>query len=91
MKINTSGRTDIEAFFEKSDIRYYKDLGHTPALVFNVEGDTVHVIIVNNPSELLLYPDSTKVMMQWKGQWRSDFFQFTVGEYREHLNKRETT
>ena len=87
MQVITSGRTDISDYFEKSGIRDWKKLPHTPLLVFQVEGGTVTVRIVDNPQELLGFSDDTKVMGQWTGKWRSDFFQFTIGQLREHIEK----
>ena len=77
MQVITSGRTDVSEYFEGSGIRDWEKLPHTPLLVFQVTDDTVTVRIVNDPRDLLEFPDDTKVMGQWRGQWRSDFFQFT--------------
>lgn len=84
MGVVTTGRTDVEAYFEQSGIRESKKLKHTPLLVFVEDGHTVEVKIVDNAAALLTYPDRTKVMGQWRGQWRSDFFQFTVGQLRTY-------
>lgn len=48
----------------------------------------VEVRIIYNSQELLTYTDDIPVMVQWRGQWRSDFFQFKVGELREHLKNK---
>lgn len=85
MQVITSGRTDVSDYFERSGIRDWKRLSHTPLLVFQVDGNTVTVKIVDNPRKLLEYPDDTKLMGQWRGEWRSDFFQFTVGQLSEHI------
>ena len=29
-----------------------------------------------------------RVMGQWRGEWKSDFFQFRVGQYRAFLSKK---
>jgi hypothetical protein len=88
-----SGRADLDEFFSQSDISWCKKLVHTPAIAFLVEeidGTTeVHVNTYSNPKDLLRLPDETPVMMQWSGKWRSDFFQFTVGDYRASLPDRE--
>ena len=81
----TSGRTDVDDYFRHSGIREYKKLPHTPFLVFVEKGDLVEVEIVDRADRLLSYPDDTKVMAQWAGQWRSDFFQFTVGQFRAYI------
>jgi hypothetical protein len=83
--VTTSGRTDIEEYFEKSGIRDWKKLDHNPLLVFIVSENAVEVCIIDEPTALLTFPDETKVMGQWTGQWHSDFFQFTIGELRQHI------
>ncbi len=85
VKIILDGRTDIDDYFEKSGVLFYERLNHTPLLVFVASEESVRVRIVDRPAELLSLPDETQVMGQWEGQWRSDFFQFTVGDYRRHL------
>ena len=85
MKIVTSGRTDLENYFKLSGIREHTKLAHTPFLVFFVASDTVEVRIVDSAKSLLEYPDDIQVMAQWSGQWRSDFFQFRVGDLREYV------
>jgi hypothetical protein len=53
-------------------------------------GDSVtEVRIIDNKEELLALPDETPVMSQWSGQWRSDFFHFTVGDFRKFINHKE--
>lgn len=83
----TNGRTDIQEYFQRSGIRDHKKLNHTPLLVFQIGDDTVEVRILDRADKLLEYPDDTKVMGQWRGEWRSDFFQFTVGQFREHIDR----
>lgn len=85
MKIITTGRIDLDEYFKLGGIREHKKLTHTPFLVFKVFADTVEVKIVDNAKTLLEYPDDTHVMAQWKGQWRSDFFQFKVGDFRRYV------
>jgi hypothetical protein len=87
LQIITAGEKDCTAFFTKSDNFCRSKLAHTPFLAFLNEqvGDkiTVTVQIVDNVPDLLKLPDSTQIMSQWQGQWRSEFFQFTVGEYKK--------
>ncbi|MBO0858635.1 MAG: hypothetical protein J2P21_09245 [Chloracidobacterium sp.] len=85
IRIKLAGRTDIDEYFKLSGVFESERLTHTPLLVFITEEDTVTVRIVDKPTDLLSFPDETPVMGQWTGQWRSDFFQFTVGQYRQHL------
>lgn len=82
--LKLAGRTTITDFRELhiSEITETKKLTHHPFIVFTEEGTDVTVEIVENYSKLMEYPDNTKVMCQWPGQWRSDFFQFCVGNIR---------
>ena len=85
MKVIISGRTDLNDYFKLSGIREYKKLTHTPFLVFLVSGDSAEVRIVDNAKVLLEYPDETQVMAQWRGEYKSDFFQFKVGDLRRYV------
>ena len=78
-------RTDLEDFFKH--LRGRKNLPHHPFIVFDESPKTyVKIDIVHKPKELLEnYKDKQKVLCQWGGQWRSDFFKFTVGEFRRFL------
>ncbi len=79
MKVKLAGRTDLADLFKLSEILRTK-LVHTPFLVFKETEDGLEVEIVDQASALRGYPRSTKVMVQWRGDWRSDFFQMTVGD-----------
>ena len=85
-RILTAGRTDLNDFFTQSGVFHGGPLNHTPLLVFVAKEDTVEIRIVHMPSELLSFPDETPVMGQWRGEWRSDYFQFMVGQYRQHTD-----
>jgi hypothetical protein len=85
IRITLAGRTNIGEYFKLSGVSESERLTHTPLLVFIAGQDTVTVLIIDKPTDLLSFPDETPVMGQWAGQWRSDFFQFTVGQYRQHL------
>jgi hypothetical protein len=85
MKIITSGRTDLPEYFKLSGIREHKKLTHTPFLVFLASEDAIEVRLVDNAKKLLEYQDDTPVMAQWVGQWRSDFFQFRVVDFRNYV------
>ena len=85
IRITLARRTDVDECFKQSGVFESERLTHTPLLVFITEQDAVTVRIVDKPADLLSFPDETPVMGQWTGQWRSDFFQFTVGQYRQYL------
>lgn len=84
IKIILDGRKDIGDFFKISGVFDSERLTHTPFLVFTASEVSVTVRIINKPNELLSLPDDTPVMGQWPGQYRSDYFQFTVGQYRTY-------
>lgn len=88
VKVITDGRTDLDDYFKLSGILDYEDLNHTPLLVFILSEDIVKVRIVHKPPELLSLNDDIQVMGQWRGEWRSDFFQFTVGQFRKHFESK---
>lgn len=83
-------RKDAAAFF--SDSGYYgsaRRWNHCPLLAFVATDDQVEVQILDSQSEVRRspLPDSTPCMQQWRGEWRSDFFKFTLGEARAALNR----
>jgi hypothetical protein len=88
-KIITAGCTNAQAFFEKiGNIDTGVKRAQTPFLVF-LEGEhTIHVQIVDTIERLLLFPDRTPVMVHWQSNGQSDFFQFTVGDYRDYVEKK---
>lgn len=64
-------------------------LNQTPFLAFVISGETVDVRIIDSADQLLRLPDYTPVMGQWRGDWRSDFFQFKVSDYRAYQQKKD--
>jgi len=77
--VKTSGRTDLEDFWRLSGVCEDSRWPHHPALAFTND----EVKICTKPQDLLLLPDDTPVMKQWAGRWSSDFFQFTVGDFKK--------
>ena len=88
IKIISNSRTDLKDFFEKSGNFSGVKLTHTPFLVFLEEEGAIRVHIVDSADELLKFSDETPVMGQWQGNYRSDFFQFTVGDYRPYADEK---
>lgn len=84
IQIVTAGRKDVDEFFKLSDVFTAERLNHTPLLVFIATEDAVQVRLLDHAHNLLSLPDETSVMGQWRGTMRSDFFQFTVGQYRAY-------
>jgi len=70
----------LEDYFRLSGVLEVSRLDHTPFLAFVSDGEGIKVQIVHSASALRRLPPETKVMGQWTGKWRSDFFQFTVGD-----------
>ena len=85
MNLQTAGRTDLDDYFKLSDIREKKKHVHNPFLVFVKSKSGIKVELVYCAKELLNYPPSTKIMVQWAGQYSSDFFQFTIGDLKKHI------
>jgi len=86
MIIKTAGRSStIGSLFAKAPAFQSPDLTpvHHPFLVFVPTVEGVEVQIVPRAVELLEHADHIQVMAQWPGLKRSDWFQFTVGQYRE--------
>jgi len=82
-----AGRTDTEDYFSISGVFDASKLSHTPFLVFSISDERLAVKIVESARQLLDFPDATRVMGQWRGEWKSDFFQFNVGHYRAFLSE----
>jgi hypothetical protein len=90
VKVITSGRGEIEGLkdYFNAVLMVEKKLVHTPVLAFVVDGESVRVEVVEKPLLIYGYPDSTPMMGQWMGKWRSDFFQFTAGDFKQHADKK---
>lgn len=95
------GAGQVDALFTKSvgqfgDARKVRNFGapnqpHHPFLVIlaDPQNRTVSIEIVRNSQALLSFPDDTPVMAQWPGQYRSDWFHFTVSDWRAHVERAE--
>lgn len=82
IKVVTAGRKDLADYF-KLHVGKQGKLPNSPLLAFRHTDSGIAVEIVIKPEELLSLPDETPVMGIWPGQWKSDYFQFTVRDYRE--------
>jgi hypothetical protein len=90
-RVITTGRTTLYDLFTKSNILTDNKLNHHPFIVFRDDGDSMNVVIIFNARELFSFSDETKVMVQWKGKWNSDFFHFTIKDLKDFLNKGDVT
>jgi hypothetical protein len=69
-------------FWVKSDVLSTMKHEHHPFLLWV---GPLEVKIIKTLDEVLDYPDDSFVIKQWKGEWRSDFFQFSVADIRSHI------
>jgi len=90
-RIVTAGKTDLDSLFNNSNILRERELKHHPFLVFEDGVMFMKIVVVKNANGLLEYSDETKVMIQWKGKWSSDFFTFVVGDLKEFLKNNNIT
>ena len=81
IQIVTAGRKDVYDFSKLSDVFIAERLTNTPLLVFIATEDAIQIRLLDHTQGPLSFPDDTPVMGQWRGTMRSDFFQFTVGQY----------
>jgi hypothetical protein len=81
-------RTDTDAFLNGSG--YYRKgvrWSHYPLLVFKQTADGIEVQILTSVAQVnqSTLPDESRCLQQWGGEWRSDWFTFTLGEARAAL------
>jgi hypothetical protein len=76
-------------FFNLSGILTYKEMKHTPLIAFIENNGDVNIKVIMKVKEVLELPDQIKIICQWKGEWRSDYFHFTVGQLKAAKLNRE--
>lgn len=86
------GTGQVDALFEKSGL--FSEgfvLKHNPylAYVFDPATRRLAVQVITNTADLSVLPPETPVMAQWPGQWRSDWFHFTVSEWIDYRRRLE--
>ena len=90
MEIVLHGRSDLDAFFDKSDVLTAAKLAHHPFLAFIQEGDgAVHVRRIDTAADVVRLPEETPLLIQWPGQWRSDYFKLTAGDVARARSARD--
>lgn len=86
-----AGRKMIEDFWISGILN--RKLTHTPFIMFVSIDNQVEVVIVNKAEDFNTtykdISDNTKIMIQWSGSYKSDFFQTTVGEIRIKIKGEE--
>jgi hypothetical protein len=74
-------------FFEESGLRSNKPQKQHPYLILRPTKTRVNLDLAHTAEELLELPDNTRVLAQWKGKKRSDFYSFKVGCLRKYLEE----
>ena len=77
-------RHDLDDYFRLSGVREWTKLSHTPFIVLN---DGQIELCFNMKNLLEKYPPETEVIGQWKGEWRSDFFHYTIQDLIDYNTK----
>jgi hypothetical protein len=83
---NKNIRAANRYFFENSGMREGKGIAHHPFIVFKRTDKRINVEVVEDPVQLLTFPPRTKVIAQWKGKRKSNFFRFTVGQLKKYIS-----
>jgi len=84
VKIELLGRTDFDDLFAISELFDGTTLNHNPLLAFIIDDDICRVQLVHNSDDLLTdFEDNVQIMAQWPGKWRSDWFKFTVHDFKQ--------
>ena len=77
-------RHDTTDLFRLSGLFTGEKLNHGCFIALIPQGESVEVRLIRNSYELLGLEDNTDVLVQWQGKWRSDFFKFKAGEYKNY-------
>ena len=81
-------RTDTDVFLRDSGyFRKGARWPHHPILAFVRTDDGVEVQVLDSAAQVRrsALPDATQCLQQWRGEWSSDFFTFTLGDARAAL------
>lgn len=74
-------------FFEESGIRNNEKQAQRPYLIVRKSKTRLNLGLVYTAEELLTYPNTTKVLTQWEGKKRSDYYSFKVGDLRKYISE----
>lgn len=83
--LELTGKPATSAYFEMSGIRSKGKQMQRPFITFRRRNNKINVELVNDVQKLVQMPLKTRVMAQWEGKERSDFYRFTVGDLKEYL------
>jgi hypothetical protein len=78
-------------YFEDSGLRNNRIQKQHPFVVMTPGKTQMKVDVVYTAEELLKLPVTTKVLAQWKGKTRSDYYKFTVRELKSHITEHPPT
>ena len=65
-------------FFTQSGVFHGEPLNHTPLLVFVAKEDMLKFASSTRRVNCSRFPTRRPVMGQWRGEWRSDYFQLGI-------------
>lgn len=86
VKVITSGkRAGIKHFFDANQYSPHLVLNHWTVLVFAELDDIIKVLVINDLSQMLALPGHLQCMAQWPGENRSDWWTFTVQDFKDHV------
>ena len=91
MMTGTKVRKANRHFWEESGIRSNRATNQHPFLVLRPTKTRVNVDVVTNVEDLLELPTNTRILAQWKGKKRSDFYSFKVGDLRSYISENPPT
>ena len=81
-------RKDTDELWRSSGVLEWSKLSHTPFIAITQTEGVINVHLIDSAKKAALLPEETPLLIQWKGQWRSDFFQTTAGEVKMQVEAR---
>ena len=72
-------------FFEKSGIRNGEIQLQHPYIAIIPKKSKTEIELVTSVEKLITMPKKTRVLAQWKGEKRSDFYKFSVKSLLQHI------
>lgn len=85
MKI-INARLEKDDLFELTNILSADKKCHHPYII--IDGEKEEIIIETKLEKVILYPDNTKILWQWGGNYSSDFFETSVGSIKNKIQER---
>ena len=86
LPITTHGvRGDTDDMFRLAGVLSWAKLNHTPFIAIFGGPDAIMVAVIDSAKKAAALPEETVLLVQWKGEYRSDFFRTTAGEVKRQL------